>query len=130
MSEWMQVHAKPKAAAEQIQYIVDWIAATYPNGESGIVYCLTRKDTEQVAAELAQHGIACGCYHADMDPVPRESVHMQWSSGAASLTFTRQCFMSRGPSESEQTVDLSSTMHEALDNLEDEGYLTSDAHVA
>ena len=81
----MQVHAKPKAAPEQIQYIVDWIAATYPNGESGIVYCLTRKDTEQVAAELAQHGIACGCYHADMDPVRRESVHMQWSSGVAPL---------------------------------------------
>lgn len=81
----MQVHAKPKAAPEQIQYIVDWIAGSYPNGESGIVYCLTRKDTEQVAAELAQHGLACGCYHADMDPVQRESVHMQWSSGAASV---------------------------------------------
>ena len=81
----MQVHAKPKAAPEQIQYMVDWITASYPNGESGIVYCLTRKDTEQVAAELAQHGLACGCYHADMDPVQRESVHMQWSSGAAPL---------------------------------------------
>ena len=79
----MQVHAKPKAAAEQIQYMVDWITASYPDGESGIVYCLTRKDTEQVAAELAQHGLASGCYHADMDPVQRESVHMQWSSGAA-----------------------------------------------
>lgn len=85
---WVQVHAKPKAAAEQIQYMVDCITAKYPNGESGIVYCLTRRDTEQVAAELAQHGLACGCYHADMDPVRRESVHMQWSSGAALLLCT------------------------------------------
>lgn len=87
---WVQVHAKPKAAADQIQYMVDWIAAKYPNGESGIVYCLTRKDTEQVATELAQHGLACGCYHADMDPVRRESVHMQWSSGATLLFCTIQ----------------------------------------
>ena len=44
-----------------------------------------RKDTEQVAAELTQHGLASGCYHADMEAVQRESVHMQWSSGAAPL---------------------------------------------
>ncbi|KAL3130511.1 hypothetical protein ABBQ38_15564 [Trebouxia sp. C0009 RCD-2024] len=87
-----EVRAKPKAAAEQIEYIVDWMAATYPNGESGIVYCLTRKDTEQVAAELAQHGIACGCYHADMDPVRRESVHMQWSSGQLQLIVATIAF--------------------------------------
>ena len=74
---------KPKAAPEQIQFTVDWINTHFPNSESGIVYCLTRKDTEQVAAELAQQGLACGCYHADMDPLHRESVHMQWSTGAS-----------------------------------------------
>lgn len=106
---WVQVHAKPKTAADQIQYMVDWITANYPNGESGIVYCLTRKDTEQVAAELAQHGLACGCYHADMDPVRRESVHMQWSSGAASLL----CTFSSGVgvcSRKEKSVPLGSKM--------------------
>ena len=56
--------------------MVDWINATFPNGDSGIVYCLTRKDTEQVAAELSQHGLACGCYHADMDPHHREDIHL------------------------------------------------------
>ena len=62
--------------------MVDWINANYPNSVSGIVYCLTRKDTEQVANELAKQGLACGCYHADMDPLQRQSVHMHWSSGA------------------------------------------------
>ena len=62
---------------------MDWIGSNYPNGDSGIVYCLTRKDTEQLAVELSQHGLSCGCYHADMDPHQREAVHMQWSTGAA-----------------------------------------------
>ena len=81
-----QVHAKPKTAPEQVQYIADWISSNHPEGESGIVYCLTRKDTEQLAVELSQHGLSCGCYHADMDPHQREAVHMEWSSGIGSKT--------------------------------------------
>lgn len=77
----LQVHTKPKNFPDQVQYIAEWISANYPEGESGIVYCLTRKDTEQVSAELSQHGLACGCYHADMDPNHRETVHRHWSSG-------------------------------------------------
>jgi len=77
----LQVHAKPKAAPDQMQYMVDWINANYPHGDSGIVYCLTRKDTEQVAGELSQRGLACGCYHADMDAQDRQTCHMQWSTG-------------------------------------------------
>ena len=76
------MHAKPKAAPDQISFVVDWISNNFPHSESGIVYCLTRKDTEQVASQLAQHGLACGCYHADMDPLQRETVHMQWTTGA------------------------------------------------
>src|SRR5215475_275245 len=36
-------------------------------GESGIVYCLARKKTEQTAAWLREHGIAALPYHAGMD---------------------------------------------------------------
>ena len=36
-------------------------------GESGIVYCLSRKKTEDTAAWLQQHGIAALAYHAGMD---------------------------------------------------------------
>lgn len=79
----LQVHTKPKTLPEQVQYIVDWIATNYPEGDSGIVYCLTRKDTEQLSVELSQLGLSCGCYHADMDPQHREAVHRQWSSGTA-----------------------------------------------
>jgi hypothetical protein len=33
---------KPAAAAEAAEDICEWIRTHYPNGESGIVYCLTR----------------------------------------------------------------------------------------
>jgi ATP-dependent DNA helicase RecQ len=41
-------------------------------GESGIVYCLSRKKTEATAALLGQHGIAALPYHAGMDKAERE----------------------------------------------------------
>ncbi|DBA93778.1 hypothetical protein WJX82_009492 [Trebouxia sp. C0006] len=87
-----EVHAKPKAAPDQMQYMVDWISANYPHGDSGIVYCLTRKDTEQVAGELSQRGLACGCYHADMDAQDRQTCHMQWSTGRLQLIVATIAF--------------------------------------
>jgi ATP-dependent DNA helicase RecQ len=40
-------------------------------GESGIVYCLSRKKVEQTAAWLVEHGIAALPYHAGMDAAAR-----------------------------------------------------------
>jgi ATP-dependent DNA helicase RecQ len=42
-------------------------------GESGIVYCLSRKKTEETAAALAARGIAALAYHAGLDARTRES---------------------------------------------------------
>ncbi|MGE0647633.1 MAG: DNA helicase RecQ [Alphaproteobacteria bacterium] len=41
-------------------------------GESGIVYCNSRKDTEAVAAMLAANGHAAVAYHAGMEAADRE----------------------------------------------------------
>ncbi|OGA77768.1 MAG: ATP-dependent DNA helicase RecQ [Betaproteobacteria bacterium RIFCSPLOWO2_12_FULL_65_14] len=40
-------------------------------GEAGIVYCLSRKKTEETAAVLEAQGIAALAYHAGMDPDTR-----------------------------------------------------------
>lgn len=44
-----------------------------PN-QSGIIYCLTRKDTEDVADRLNEIGFACGAYHAGMSDERRSRV--------------------------------------------------------
>ena len=36
-------------------------------GESGIVYCASRKGTEQLASRLAENGVKAAAYHAGMD---------------------------------------------------------------
>ena len=42
-------------------------------GESGIVYCLSRKKTEEVTSILVQNGIRALTYHAGMDKTRREA---------------------------------------------------------
>ena len=42
-------------------------------GESGIVYCLSRKKTEEVAAYLADNGVVALPYHAGIDKAVRDA---------------------------------------------------------
>ena len=44
----------------------------------GIVYCFSRKDSEQVTLDLCQQGIRAGCYHGDLPSSDRSRVHKQW----------------------------------------------------
>jgi ATP-dependent DNA helicase RecQ len=43
-------------------------------GQSGIIYCLSRKSTEQTAGYLCDQGVAARAYHAGMDPAQRTRV--------------------------------------------------------
>ncbi|EPS68779.1 hypothetical protein M569_05989, partial [Genlisea aurea] len=73
------VREKPSVGKSVIDAIAEYIQTSYPNNESGIVYCFSRKECEQVAKELRNRGISADYYHADMDVVARENVHMRWS---------------------------------------------------
>lgn len=57
---------------ERIRTILDVIARH--RNESGIIYCLSRKGTEELAAELAKHGITVGIYHAGLSAEERNRV--------------------------------------------------------
>ncbi|KAI8387533.1 P-loop containing nucleoside triphosphate hydrolase protein [Blakeslea trispora] len=78
-----KVLQRPDSADETIKHIVDWILAHYPN-QSGIIYCLSKKDTETVAHSIYRESkgrIKCSSYHADMDEADKEYVHQQWRGG-------------------------------------------------
>jgi len=62
------------------------------NGESGIVYALSRKSVEQVSAFLKASGIRAAHYHAGMEPNERSRVQDAFRSGevdvvAATIAF-------------------------------------------
>ncbi|KAK7252557.1 hypothetical protein RIF29_36597 [Crotalaria pallida] len=74
------VKEKSSVGKVVIDEIAEFIQESYPNNESGIVYCFSRKECEQVAKELRDRGVSADYYHADMDVNAREKVHMRWSN--------------------------------------------------
>ena len=57
---------------EKLKFIYDFIARR-PD-EAGIIYCLSRKNTEMVAEALQEHGIQAEAYHAGLSAQQRASV--------------------------------------------------------
>lgn len=49
-------------------------------GKSGIVYCISRKDTESVAGFLAERGFKTAAYHAGLDHERRRNVQRAFSN--------------------------------------------------
>lgn len=80
-----KVYEKSPVGKVVIDEIANFISESYPNNESGIVYCFSRKECEQVAKELRERGISADYYHADMDVVAREEVHMRWSKSKSQV---------------------------------------------
>ena len=60
------------SAREKLRYIVELIR--HHSGESGIIYCLARKTTEELAEKLKKEGIAAGVYHAGLPNSERNRV--------------------------------------------------------
>ena len=57
---------------KKIQQILDFVKAR-PN-QSGIIYCLSRKNTEKVAEKLNAAGVKAGFYHAGLGAAERSKV--------------------------------------------------------
>ncbi|KAG0625747.1 hypothetical protein M758_2G078000 [Ceratodon purpureus] len=75
-----EVREKKANGSAAIDDIASFILDKYSKNESGIVYCFSRKECEQVGAELRKRGISAAHYHADMKPETRLSVHTRWST--------------------------------------------------
>jgi ATP-dependent DNA helicase RecQ len=57
-----------------------------------IVYCGTRKDTEAVAASIAQAGISVAIYHAGMSPQARRDSQAAFMQGDAEVVVATNAF--------------------------------------
>ncbi|TYZ62624.1 hypothetical protein PybrP1_002384 [[Pythium] brassicae (nom. inval.)] len=70
-----EVVAKPAKEEAAMARLVALVKSFSPS-DTGIVYCLTRKETEQVTAELQKSGVRAAGYHAYMED--KEQTHHAW----------------------------------------------------
>jgi bloom syndrome protein len=75
-----------KKDAKSIDEIADYVAAR--RNESGVIYCLSRKDCETTSQKLQEklnekgcRGVRVSFYHAEVDDVERARRHHAWSNG-------------------------------------------------
>ncbi|MGF1558354.1 MAG: DNA helicase RecQ [Flavobacteriaceae bacterium] len=61
-----------RSGQQRMKQILNFLNARA--GESGIIYCLSRKDTEKVAEQLCNAGYDAKWYHAGMEPSARTKV--------------------------------------------------------
>ncbi len=65
------LNLKVMPARDRFKSILNFVNAR--PGQSGIVYCLSRKSTENIAAKLVKEGINASCYHAGLTPNQRSN---------------------------------------------------------
>lgn len=51
------------------------------------MYCLSKKDSAEVASGLRTRHIMAECYHGDMTSESRTKVHSAWTSGSLEVTL-------------------------------------------
>ncbi|KAI6783824.1 ATP-dependent helicase-like protein [Emericellopsis cladophorae] len=83
---------RPKGTnANCLENIAERIKESY-SGMSGIVYTISRKLTEDVAAKLSAHGIKASHYHAKLEPAKKWSVQSAWQKGQIKVVVATIAF--------------------------------------
>lgn len=79
-----------KKDSKTANIIAEYIASR--RNDSGVIYCLSRKDCENLSEKLQKHLDKSGCrnvrvsfYHAELDPDERQRRHHAWSTGRISV---------------------------------------------
>uniref|UniRef100_A0A7S2X3F7 ATP-dependent DNA helicase n=1 Tax=Chloropicon primus TaxID=1764295 RepID=A0A7S2X3F7_9CHLO len=66
---------------QYVNFIAEYIKTRWLDC-SGIIYCLSRDETEETAAYLREeHGLNVGHYHAGMTPKQRNVIQLAWKAG-------------------------------------------------
>ncbi|XP_038070816.1 Bloom syndrome protein homolog isoform X2 [Patiria miniata] len=75
----LQFSVKKKEPRKLIQHITQLLQSTF-RGQSGIIYCLSRKECEKTAEDLCRNGIKACPYHAGQSDSDRARVQEKWIS--------------------------------------------------
>ncbi len=77
-------------AAEKMHFILNFIKARPV--DAGIIYCLSRKTTEKVAADLRKKGINAAPYHAGLSPSERSKTQELFKNDRLSVVCATIAF--------------------------------------
>ncbi|KAI8339007.1 P-loop containing nucleoside triphosphate hydrolase protein [Chlamydoabsidia padenii] len=78
----------------QMDQMAQWIMTHYLTS-SGIIYCLTKKETSTIAGDLYRlsHGkLRCGIYHSEMTDEDKENTHQMWRQGQVQIIVATIAF--------------------------------------
>lgn len=76
----LKYEVRDVTSAEKTDDIADMILTRFC-GQSGIIYCLTIKDCEDVCQKLRSQSIKARPYHAQLEPELRKKAQQGWYSG-------------------------------------------------
>lgn len=71
------LHFAVARLSQRMDYIVDYVKAHQE--QSGVIYCITRKDVEKVYQNLVKAGIATGYYHAGLPDQVRKDMQNKYA---------------------------------------------------
>lgn len=71
------LHFAVARLSPRMDYIVDYVKAHQE--QSGVIYCITRKDVEKVYQNLVKAGIAAGYYHAGLPDQVRKDMQNKYA---------------------------------------------------
>ncbi|ETO36046.1 hypothetical protein RFI_01017 [Reticulomyxa filosa] len=87
---------RPKKKKGVVAGVVQWLNALQTKHNlvdpCGIIYCLTKKETETVAHALQEQGIQCVFYHGGLTPEERQKSQDQWTRDQVRLMVATCAF--------------------------------------
>ncbi|XP_025891556.1 ATP-dependent DNA helicase Q1 [Nothoprocta perdicaria] len=111
---YYEVRHKPSNNEDFIEDIVKLINGRY-KGLSGIVYCFSQKDSEQVTVSLQKLGIKAGTYHANMDAKYKTRVHKGWTTNEIQVVVATVAF-GMGIDKPDVRFVIHHTMSKSMEN--------------
>mmetsp|Transcript_3249 Transcript_3249/g.12387 ORF Transcript_3249/g.12387 Transcript_3249/m.12387 type:complete len:1270 (-) Transcript_3249:1730-5539(-) len=84
------VYTVKKKSSHIVEDIIDFLGKYNLKKESGIVYCLSKKDCENVAQALSDNGLDAEVYHAD-HPHKKKN-HEDWKRGTVNIIVATIAF--------------------------------------
>lgn len=80
-----EVRDKPAEARKALEKLYEIISTKFSPRDVGIVYCMTKKECEEVANYLFDRGLLADFYHAGQSTTDRQMVQTAWQNGQVSI---------------------------------------------